>query len=202
MYFAFLSFYMRSLVAPAALGVFAFFSLSTFSHLYSVALLVWSVVFVEWWRLKERKLSVKWGVKGASNVEMLRAEYRPEGDAWWKRELKLLAGLPVIIGYAVLLIALMTSIFVFEAFIAHLYIGPGHQYIVNSPTFLSTCGILILFVSLLRALLRLFCSSSLSPAYFPYITLTQSSSPNGRITHINHPTTAHSPSNFLHSPQS
>jgi anoctamin-10 len=143
MYFAFLSFYMTSLVAPAALGVLAFFFHGAFSYLYSAALLVWSVVFVEWWRIKERKLSVKWGVKGASNVEILRAKYRPEGDAWWKQELKLLASLPVIIVYAILLIALMTLIFVFEAFIAQLYDGPGLQYMVNSPTSLSTCGILI-----------------------------------------------------------
>jgi len=78
-------------VAPALLGVFAFFYLGAFSQLYSAALLIWSVVFIEWWRIKERKLCVKWGVKGAANVEMLRAEYVPEGDAWWKRELKAVA---------------------------------------------------------------------------------------------------------------
>lgn len=131
-YFAFLSFYTRSLVVPAALGIFAFFYLGAFSYLYSVALLLWSVIFVEWWRIKERKLSVKWGVRGASNVETLRAEYIPEGDLWWKRELKMVASFPVIVGYAILLIALMTSIFVFEAFVTLLYNGPGHQYIVRS----------------------------------------------------------------------
>ena len=134
MYFAFLSFYMRSLVPPALLGVFAFFYLSTFSHLYSAALLIWSVVFIEWWRIKERKLSVKWGVKGAANVEMLRAEYVPAGDAWWKQELKMVASVPVITAYAILLITLLTSIFAFEAFITQLYNGPGHQYIVSSQS--------------------------------------------------------------------
>lgn len=130
MYFAFLSFYMRSLILPAALGVLAFFFLGAFSSLYSVALLVWSLVFVEWWSIKERKLSVRWGVLGASNVELLRAEYAPDGDVWWKRELKIIASLPVIAIYATLLIALMTAIFIFEAFITQLYTGPGHQHIV------------------------------------------------------------------------
>lgn len=131
MYFAFLSFYLRSLIPPAALGVFAFFFLGAFSSLYSVVVLIWSLVFVEWWSIKERKLSVRWGVRGASNVELLRAQYNPEGDVWWKRELKMIASLPVIIIYAALLITLMTSIFIFEAFITQLYNGPGHQHIVS-----------------------------------------------------------------------
>lgn len=56
MYFAFLSFYMRFLVAPA-LGVLSFFVLGAFSPLYSIGLLIGSLTFVKWWAIKEGKLS-------------------------------------------------------------------------------------------------------------------------------------------------
>lgn len=87
---------------------------------------------MEWWSIAERKLSVRWGVRGASNVEVLRAEYAEAGDVWWKRELKTIASIPVIGVYAVLLTALMTSIFVFEAFVTQLYNGPGKEHVVSA----------------------------------------------------------------------
>ncbi|KAF8309277.1 DUF590-domain-containing protein [Clavulina sp. PMI_390] len=136
MYFAFLSFYMRSLIVPSILGVGAFFFTGAFSPIYSALILLWSLVFVEWWGIKERKLAVQWGVRGASKVEFLRAQHIPEGDVWWKRELKIIASIPVIMLFAGLLIALMTSIFVFEAFVTQLYTGPGHQHIGLAPTVL------------------------------------------------------------------
>lgn len=131
MYFAFLSFYLRSLVPPAILGVFGYFFLDAFDPIYSVLLLIWSVTFVEWWSITERKLAVRWGVRGASKVEILRAEYNPAGDVWWKKELKTIASVPVIAVFAAALVALMTAIFVFEAFITRLYDGPGKQHIVS-----------------------------------------------------------------------
>jgi hypothetical protein len=43
----------------------------------------------------------------------------------------MVASFPVILFFALVLAALLTSIFVFEAFVTQLYTGPGHKYIVS-----------------------------------------------------------------------
>lgn len=131
LYFAFLSFYFRSLIAPSVIGVYTYLYSSAFNPFYSILLLTWSVVFVEWWSIKERKLAVQWGVRGASRVEILRAAYNPIGDVWWKLELKRIASIPIIFGFALALVGLMTALFIFEAFVTRLYDGPGKSNIVG-----------------------------------------------------------------------
>lgn len=98
--------------------------------MYSTLILVWSTAFVEWWRVRERILSVRWGTRGSFRVERRRAQYQP-GFPWWKRELRMIASGPVILLFAGILAALLTAIFVFEAFVTHLYTGPGQKYIVR-----------------------------------------------------------------------
>ena len=52
----------------------------------------------------------------------------------------MVASIPVIILFGIVLAGLLTSIFVFEAFVTQLYTGPGHKYIVSSfSTFSDTC---------------------------------------------------------------
>ena len=51
--------------------------------------------------------------------------------SWWVRELRVLASIPIIILFGGLLSALLTMIFVFEAFVTELYEGPGKQLIVS-----------------------------------------------------------------------
>ncbi|KAG5652528.1 hypothetical protein H0H81_004685 [Sphagnurus paluster] len=108
---------------------------------------VWSVVFVEWWRVRERILSLRFGTRGSFRVEKCRPDHKP-GLAWWKRELRILASLPVLILFAGILIALLTGIFLLEAFVTKLYTGPGMKYIGFSPT--------ILFAALIPRFLALY----------------------------------------------
>jgi anoctamin-10 len=103
-----------------------------YSSLYSSALLLWSITFVEWWRIQQRILSVRWGTRGSFRVEKRRAQYTPL--AWWRRELRVLVSVPVILLFAAVLVALLTVIFVFEAFVTHLYKGPGVMFIVSLST--------------------------------------------------------------------
>ena len=51
--------------------------------------------------------------------------------SWWAGELHVLASVPVIILFTGLLSAILTAIFVFEAFVTQLYEGPGKQLIVS-----------------------------------------------------------------------
>ncbi|GLB43323.1 putative calcium-activated chloride channel [Lyophyllum shimeji] len=147
LYFDFLASYTKALVFPAVLGAMSYFFGTPYSPTYSTLVLIWSVVFVEWWRVRERTLSQRFGTHGSFRVEKRRADYKP-GFPWWKRELRILASLPVILLFAGILTALLTGIFVFEAFVTHLYTGPGHKYIAFSPT--------ILFVALVPRLLAVY----------------------------------------------
>lgn len=130
LYFTFLASYTKFLTFIAAAGVGFFFIGTPYSSLYSSILLVWSVTFVEWWRIKQRLISVRWGTRGSFRVEKRRAQYTP--IVWWKRELRILASLPVILFFATVLAVLLTAIFVFEAFVTQLYKGPGVKFIVSS----------------------------------------------------------------------
>jgi anoctamin-10 len=87
--------------------------------------------FVEYWRVRERIHSATWGCLGSVRVEHHRPRY-VEGHPWWKRELKVLVSVPVIVLFASVLAVLLTAIFVLEAFVTALYTGPGHRYIVSA----------------------------------------------------------------------
>lgn len=146
LYNSFLSSYAQALIFPSLVGV-AFWKFDKpYNPIYSITVVLWSVVFVEWWRIRERKLSVRWGTRGSAKVERVRVKYRSskqvnEGEdddvfPWWKREFRVLTSLPVIAFAAVILTMLLTGIFVLEAFATHLYTGPGHQIASLIPTML------------------------------------------------------------------
>ena len=134
LYFAFLSSYTSFLLFLAILGLTAYFFFPPYSPAYSILLSIWSITFVEWWRIHERILSLRCGTRGSFRVEKRRIQYKP-GMSWWVRELRVLASIPIIILFGGLLSALLTMIFVFEAFVTELYQGPGKQLIVSNCSF-------------------------------------------------------------------
>ena len=69
-------------------------------------------------------------------MEKRRFQYKA-GMSWWVRELRVLASVPVILLFAGILGAILTGIFVFEAFVTELYTGPGEQLIVSLFTRMS-----------------------------------------------------------------
>lgn len=169
LYFCFLSSYTQSLMFIGAIGSLFFILQRPYSPIYSVLLVLYSVSFVEYWRISERKLSVRWGTRGSFRVERRRAQFEDIVGGgkfpWWKRDLRILSSLPVILLFAVALAALLTAIFVFEAFVTQLYTGPGHKYIVSGPVSveelltqirLQSFSPTILFVLLVPRLLALY----------------------------------------------
>lgn len=134
LYFAFLASYTHTLLFIALIGLVAHYFGHAYSITYSSLLFLWSVVFVEYWRIRERLYAVSWGCLGSVRVENHRPNYT-EGHLWWKRELKILLSVPVIALFASLLALLLTAIFIFEAFVTTLYTGPGHKYVVRQTFF-------------------------------------------------------------------
>ncbi|KAI9440392.1 DUF590-domain-containing protein [Lactarius indigo] len=116
LYFAFLSSYTRALLFISVAGLANFYFGRAYSILYSSLLFIWSLVFVEYWRIRERIYSAAWGCLGSVRVE----HHRPP--------------FPIIALFASVLAVLLTAIFVFEAFVTTLYTGPGHRYISFAPT--------------------------------------------------------------------
>jgi len=152
---------------------------------------------VEWWRIRERKLAVRWGSRGAFRVEKRRVEFDAvigkrgstsdyyddnEVFPWWKREIRILTSLPVIMLAALALTGLLTGLFIMEAFVTHLYTGSGHQVASLFPT--------ILFAALVPQFMAVYQKiaarlSESSSRYCAYFALTPSVKPNGRTTLIN-----------------
>lgn len=166
LYFAFLASYTKSLVVPAILGLLARFLLPAYSPIYSLLLCLWSIFFVEWWRVYERKLSLRFGTRGSFKVEKRRAQYKP-GMSWWNRELRVLASVPVILFFAGILTAILTGIFVFEAFVTQLYQGPGEKLIVSRCKLQNEVSTKIKYPRRSR---QLYCSLFLFPECSPCIT--------------------------------
>ncbi|KAF9262938.1 DUF590-domain-containing protein [Marasmius fiardii PR-910] len=149
LYFAFLDSYTRALVIPAALGLSFYFLGNPYSPIYSSLLVLWSIGFVEWWRVREKLISVRFGTQGSYKVEKRRVNIDPrEKPRWWDRELRMLSSVPVILAFATFLGLLMTAIFVFEAFVTQLYTGPAQKLVSFSPT--------VLFVVLVPRIVAIF----------------------------------------------
>ncbi|KAH9921713.1 DUF590-domain-containing protein [Epithele typhae] len=152
LYFHFLSFYTKHLLVISGVGIVSFCFAPQYSTVYSSILLLWSLVFVEGWRIQQRKLSVRWGTKGSFRVEKRRAQHH--NLSWWQKDLRALASLPVMLFFASVLVLILTGIFIFEAFVTHLYNGPGHQLIGVSPT--------IIFAALVPQILGVYHSYAVS----------------------------------------
>ncbi|KAH7872372.1 calcium-activated chloride channel-domain-containing protein [Lentinula edodes] len=134
LYFIFIQSYTRALAVPAAFGVIFWGIGAPYSPIYSLLTSVWGIGFVEWWRVKERRIALRYGVRGSTRVEKARVQNRYKDISTWTREIRILASVPVILSFAVLLAVLMTGIFFLEEFCEHFYTGPGRNYVTFTPT--------------------------------------------------------------------
>uniref|UniRef100_A0A0W0GAX1 Putative IST2-Plasma membrane protein n=1 Tax=Moniliophthora roreri TaxID=221103 RepID=A0A0W0GAX1_MONRR len=142
-YFGFLNTYTRFLAFPSLVGLVFYLYDTSYSPVYSALLVIWSITFVEWWRAKEKLLSVRFGTLGSFKVEKRRigvdgvdprSGKKRDKSEWRKRELKMLASVPAMVLFAVILGLVMTAMFIWEAFVTELYTGPGQKLASFAPT--------------------------------------------------------------------
>ncbi|WFD43976.1 hypothetical protein MPSI1_002641 [Malassezia psittaci] len=149
LYFAFLNMYFTSLAPAAILGLLFWLRGELFSPMYSAVLTLWACMFVEVWRMRERKFAVRWGMTGVKNVTEPRPEFRPhevvddpvthdkvEVFEWWRRELRMILSLPIVLLFVALLAGAITLNFLTEIILGEIYEGPGKQVVTLVPTIL------------------------------------------------------------------
>ena len=135
LYFHFLATYAKALTVISAIGSGFWLFGASYSPYYSIALILWATTFVEYWKVVERKISVRWGTYGAFRVEKLRYDYTNDDSSPLQKDLhkaaRVAASIPVILGFVAVLAGILTTLFAIEAFITRLYTGPLHQHVVS-----------------------------------------------------------------------
>ncbi|KAK0520272.1 hypothetical protein OC834_007097 [Tilletia horrida] len=148
LYFAWLSHYATGLTPLAIVGLLFWYFAAPYAPLYSFFLVGWGAVLVETWRMREKRLAVRWGVAGCNRADTRRLGFKPrivrahpatgeveEVFEWWRVELRIaFVSLPSIFLGAIIVGLTMSSMFVSEVFVSKLYQGPGSFVVPYLPT--------------------------------------------------------------------
>lgn len=142
-YFAFLQTYFHFLAFPCVAGVFAWAFLPQYSLLFALMIGVWCTVFLEYWKIKQQDLAIRWNVRGVGNLKANRPQFRHETtivDAAgrllhhfprWKRIARQLLVVPFVLISTLFLGVLIAIVFIIETFISEAYEGPYKFYLVS-----------------------------------------------------------------------
>ena len=143
-YFAFTQSYFAFLFFPAAYGFSSWLLLGHFSAFYAIAVGLWAVTFVEYWKRQELDLAVRWSVKGVSAIQEKRREFQHEQEAKdpitgetvqvfpaTKRLGRQLLQLPFAIIATLALGTIIATCFGIEIFLSEVYSGPFKSGLVS-----------------------------------------------------------------------
>ena len=136
-------------MVPAALGIIGWMYLGPYSITYGSILCVWCVVFVEYWKIRETDLSLRWDVKGVGGLKVNRIQYHWEKEVrdpvsgqvrhvfpGWKQFVRQLLMIPFASIASLALGSLIVVTFASEVFISEVYNGPIKSYLEFLPTIL------------------------------------------------------------------
>lgn len=168
LYFNYLVFYTLSLVPIAGISLlfWLFAPVDSYPPVYAFALAIYSTTFVACWRIRERKLAVRWGLRGVEQViGLMRPQYvlshrltttsESHRRADVERDGKIVLSVPIIMGCGLLLGCVLMAIFFLEAFVGHLWTGFGKEVLPLLPTALFSIvvpQVVALFTNLARRL--------------------------------------------------
>lgn len=145
-YFAFLQTYFLSLAFPCVAGLLAWQLLPKFSLIFALIIGIWCAVFLEYWKIQEIDLSIRWQVRGVRGLKTNRPQYKYEKEVIdaagrvqhyfpkWKQITRQLVVVPFVGLSALLLGVIIVAVFAAEVFISEAYEGPYKIYLVTSPT--------------------------------------------------------------------
>ncbi|KAI8933148.1 hypothetical protein NX059_009789 [Plenodomus lindquistii] len=147
-YFAFVQTYFRSLAFPCVAGIFAWAFLPKYSLFFALVIGVWCTVFLEYWKIKQTDLSIRWQVRGVGDLKVNRPQfiYETKTVDWagrvrhhfpkWKRIVRQLVVVPFVLISTLFLGFLIAIVFAIETYISEAYDGPHKFYMEYFPTIL------------------------------------------------------------------
>lgn len=142
-YFAFIEAYVVFLTFPAVTGLIAWRWLPGYSVIYGIVTCVWCTVFLEYWKLQEIDLSIRWKVRGVGSVKITRPQFRWEkilvDEAGrtrhycpkWKQVARQLLQIPFILFAVTILSILILGVFAVETLVSESYGGPFKNFMVR-----------------------------------------------------------------------
>jgi hypothetical protein len=126
-------------------------------------MVLWGLLFTEFWRRKERELAIWWGTRNFSRFEQRRPEFHEEkyvknaitGEMEpffppWKRWLRRAIAAPVILTCSIALSFVLLAYILFEVIMSEYYSGPFREQMVRCMHFVS-----YLLTRCVRALIRI-----------------------------------------------
>ncbi|KAL4997581.1 calcium-activated chloride channel-domain-containing protein [Aspergillus recurvatus] len=146
-YFAFIQSYSSFLVFPAAWGAVTWWYMGPYSITFAVGNCLWAMVFVEYWKIRETDLSLRWQVKGVGVLKVTRNKYVWEKEVRdpitgemvqvfspYKQFLRQLLLIPFASVASLALGGLIVVTFAMEVFISEVYTGSLKGYLEFLPT--------------------------------------------------------------------
>lgn len=142
-YFAFIQTYLMFLAFPAITGVIAWLWLPRYSLGYGIITSIWCTVFLEYWKVQEVDLSLRWNVKGITSVKINRPQFKydsvlvDEGGRKhylfprWKQICLQLMQIPFLLFAFAALGTTIVLVFAIEILISETYAGPYKNYLVS-----------------------------------------------------------------------
>lgn len=160
LYFEFVKFFMNWLFFLAAFGVVSYFKAKDkFSLTFCGINLVWSVLFITFWKKRERYLVSFWGY---SNFHLIqdhelqlmdineyfeqKSSYKHKTNYEGAKFVKQLLFIPIAIVFAAILMAYQLGCFVVEIFLNEIYDGPGKMFLSLVPTILLSVFVPVLTI--------------------------------------------------------
>ncbi|GAO19187.1 hypothetical protein UVI_02063570 [Ustilaginoidea virens] len=143
-YFAFIQTYLMFLTFPAITGLITWHFLSKYSLTYAILTGVWCTVFLEYWKITEIDLSIRWTVRGVNKVKVNQPSFKYDKIIVdengrtkhyfpkWKQISRQLLQIPFIVLATLVLGLMISSVFVVEVLICETYEGPHQFYLVRS----------------------------------------------------------------------
>lgn len=135
--------YFLFLFFPAITGVLAWFFLPKYSLAYAILTLLGCTVFLEYWKIQQADLSMRWHVKGVGSLKVNRPRFRYDKtlvDAAgrtqhyfpkWKSLLRQMAQVPFFVVALGVLGSIIALVFTLETLISEAYEGPYKSYLVG-----------------------------------------------------------------------
>jgi anoctamin-10 len=135
-YFAYMQTYLVFLSFPAVTGIYAWLFLPSYSLMYAIVTLFGCTVFLEYWKIRQANLSIRWNVRGVGHAKVTRVGHVEDYSSRFKHVLRQLLQFPFFVTALLCLGVVITCVFGIEILISEVYEGTYSGYLQYLPTIL------------------------------------------------------------------